>query len=74
MAQLTMKAQVQLSVFNLLSFLICRISSDENSPILLSMRCCDCCGDKEEKEHSHFACLWLVMMLMVVVGSPGRNP
>lgn len=74
MAQLTMKAQVQLSVFNLLSFLICRISSDENSPILLSMRCCDCCGDKKEKEHSHFACLWLVMMLMVVVGSPGRNP
>lgn len=74
MAQLTKKAQVRLSIFNLLSFLICKIPSDENFPILLAMRCYDSCGDREEEEASHFACLCLVMMLMVVVGSPGRNP
>lgn len=73
-AQPTKRAQAQLSVFNLLCFLMCKISSYENFPILLAMRCCDCCGDREEKEASHFACLWLVMMLMLVVGSPGRNP
>lgn len=74
MAPQTKKAQVQLSVFNLLFFLICRILSDENFPILLAVRCCDSCGDREEEEASHFACLWLVMMLMVIEGSPGRNP
>lgn len=73
MARLTKKPQVQLSVFNLPSFRICRIPSDENFPILLATRCCDCCDGEEEKA-SHFACLSWVMMLMVVVGSPGRNP
>lgn len=60
MAQLTEKAQVQLPVFNLLSFLICIIPSDENFPIHLSTRCCDCGGDRENRKPLILlACGWL---------------